>query len=465
MKIRELKELLGTKNARWHVPPDLSAESDVESITRRRPLGALTPPVGTIKARYPKVRKTRPDKYIIWQPDMNRFQRPVSKKLPASWDWRSVDSKNWISPVKNQGECGSCVAFAVAAALESHWRINESNEKLKTDISEAGIFFIPERQCNPGDPRYGWTVTAALDFLIDEGACFENNYPYRDVNHNAELIEGTELSMKITGYDSSTSSKQMKRWLCEEGPLVSMFTVYDDFYLFWHGGAKGIYSNVAGKIQGGHAVTVIGYDDANTCWICKNSWGPGHDNDGCFRIGYGECGIDERMYLMEDVYNVHTRDELSYDPHKLRIVKQGWRGWLLTDGNNRIKMLADKEDATNALRIARRYEKHGFIGRDNKRIINRSKYITEYWSGDSGLSHEPLAKVDCISYNPSEVVAEDVDSRGWIIREGDRKLIRTHDMNDALAALRVVERHNKMCFIGRNNKRLRRNAYIMTYWE
>jgi len=455
---------MGTKNARWSVPHNIAAESDIDSIPHM-PLGALKPPPGMITARYPKIKKSLPDKYIVWQPGINRFHRPVSEKLPASWDWRSVDGKDWISPVKNQGNCGSCVAFAIAAALESHWRIRESNEKLKTNISEAGIFFIPERQCNPGDPRYGWNIPAALDFLIDEGACFENNYPYVDVNHNAELIEGTELSMKITGYDSSTGSQQMKRWLCEEGPLVSMFNVYDDFYLFWRGGAKGIYSNVAGKIRGGHAVTVIGYDDVNTCWICKNSWGPAHDNEGCFLIGYGECGIDERMYLMEDVYNIHTRDELSYDPHKLRIVKQGWRGWLLTDGNNRIKMLADKEDAMNALRIAKRYKKHGFIGRDNKRIINRSKYITEYWSCDSGLWHEPLTKVDCISYNPADVVAEDLDSRGWIIRDADQRLLRSHDMNDALAALSVVERHNKICFIGRNNKRLKKNSYIMTYWE
>jgi hypothetical protein len=465
MIVRELKELLVTRNARWSVSHNIPDESDIDSIIHHMPLGALIPPAGTINARYPRLRRTRQDKYKIWQPGMNRFQRPVYKKLPNSWDWRFVDEKNWISPVKNQGNCGSCVAFAVAAAMESHCRINESNEKLKTNISEAGIFFIPERQCNPGDPRYGWAIPAALDFLIDEGACFEDNYPYKDMNHNAELIEGTMLTIKITGYDSSSSSKQMKRWLCEEGPLISMFTVYDDFYLFWHGGANGIYSNVAGDIQGGHAITVIGYDDANSCWICKNSWGSVHGNDGCFRIGYGECGIDKRMYLMEDVYNIHNREESSYDPRKLRIIKKGWKGWLLTDGTINIKMLSNKEDALNALRIAKRYKKHGFIGRDNRRIINRSKYITEYWSGNSKLSHEPLTKVDCISYNPANVVAEDLDARGWIIREGDRRLLWAHDMNDALTALCVVERYNKMCFVGRNNKRLKKNSYIMTYWE
>ena len=112
----------------------------------------------------------------------------------------------------------------------------------------------------------------------------------------------------------------MKRWLCEEGPLAARYTVYDDFFVYWRGGADGVYTYVSGDMAGGHVVAVVGYDDAQSCWICKNSWGPTQGNDGCFRIGYGECGIDSRMYLIEDIYEVHTRDGLPYNPRRLRIV-------------------------------------------------------------------------------------------------------------------------------------------------
>ena len=44
-------------------------------------------------------------------------------------------------------------------------------------------------------------------------------------------------------------------------------------------------------------------------------------------------------------------------------------------------------------------------------------------------------------------------------------MLLAHDLNDALAILRVVERYTKMCFIGRNNQRPNRKSYIMTYWE
>jgi hypothetical protein len=92
-------------------------------------------------------------------------------------------------------------------------------------------------------------------------------------------------------------------------------------------------------------------------------------------------------------------------------------------------------------------------------------YITEYWTGDSGLPHEPLTKTGCISYNPSDVVAEDLDEQGWRLREGDHWMLLAHDMNDALAVLRLIERHTRMCFIGRGNRRPNRKRYIMTYWE
>lgn len=464
MKIKELKQLMQSKNARWNLPADFADNADITAVSPQFPLGALAPAPGVLTARFPKMRRAVPDNYALWQPNLHRLMRPMATALPQSWDWRAVRGSNWVSPPKNQGGCGSCVAFGVAAALESHQRIETSNPLLNIDTSEAALFFVPERQCNVGDPRYGWSIPSALDFLMDEGACFEENYPYRGINQNAELIEGTELTLKITGYDSTTQASQMKRWLCEEGPLVAGYTVYQDFDVYWGGGANGVYTHVSGSVRGGHAIAVIGYDDAQSCWICKNSWGPTRGNDGCFRIGYGQCGIDSRMYLIEDVYEVLTRDELPYNPHNLRIVDEGAKGWLLTDGVSRMKMLDNKEDARNALRVARRHTRHGFIGRDNPRR-NRIDYITEYWTGNSGLPYEPLTKVDGIPYNPTNVVAEDLDDKGWRLKEGNHWMLMAHDMNDGLAILRVVERHTRMCFIGRNNRRPNRKSYIMTYWE
>ena len=58
------------------------------------------------------------------------------------------------------------------------------------------------------------------------------------------------------------------------GPLVTTFSVYADFFSY----NGGIYSYTSGTYQGGHAVLIVGYDDANQCFIVKNSWGTGWEN-------------------------------------------------------------------------------------------------------------------------------------------------------------------------------------------
>jgi hypothetical protein len=464
MNVKELRTILKQGKAQWTIPPEIADGIDVESISKPFALGALPPPAGSLTARSPRMRKATEIGFALWQPNTHRLARPIVNGLPQGWDWRNVQGRNWVSPPKNQGGCGSCVAFGVAAALESHQRIETSNANLLMDTSEANLFFVNERQCNLGDPRYGWSIPPALDYLVDGGTCLEENYPYRDVNQNAELLLGTEHTWKISGYDSTSQPSQMKRWLCEEGPLVTRFSVYQDFDTYWGTGASGVYTHHTGDLRGGHVVAVIGYNDAQSCWICKNSWGQTHGNDGCFQIGYGQCGIDSRMYVIQDVYDVITRDEIAYNPRTLRIIDEGARGWLLTDGVSRMKMLNNKEDARNAMLVARRYTRQGFVGRDNPRQ-NRIDYITEYWAGSSSLPYEPLTNVDAIPYNPTKVVAEDIDADGWRLKEGNHWMLLADDLNDALAILRVVERFTKMCFIGRDNQRPNRKSYIMTYWE
>lgn len=464
MNIKELRSLLKTTNAKWTIIPNIEDTVSIEEVFKPYPVGSLPIPAGMPTARMPRMRLPEDGKYFPWQPMTLKIFRSSVSILPASWDWRNVNKQNFITPVRNQGGCGSCVAFAATAAVEAHKRIETQQANLLLDLSEASLFFVNNRQCNLGDPNYGWWITNALDFLVEEGICFEENYPYRGINQTAQLIEGTERTIKINGYDSTSSINQMKRWLVEDGPLVTSFTVYNDFFGFFNWGS-GVYTHTTGDVAGGHAVLVIGYNDNESCWICKNSWGAKQNHpDGCFKIAYGECGIDSRMYIVQGVYDVYTVDELPYDPRKLRIIDEGSKGWLLTDGTSRMKMFDNKEDARNGLMVARRHTIHGFVGRDNSRT-NRIDYITEYWTGNSRLPHEPLTKTDCIPYNPNNVVAEDLDSNGWRIKDGKHWMLLANDMNDAVAILRIVETHTKMCFIGRDNNRSNRKNYIMTYWE
>ena len=77
---------------------------------------------------------------IAFSPAQCLNEEPVERvRLPKSWDWRNVQGYNYVSAVKNQGSCGSCVAFAIVAAIESHYRIerNLPNTIEPIDFSEA----------------------------------------------------------------------------------------------------------------------------------------------------------------------------------------------------------------------------------------------------------------------------------------------------------------------------------------
>jgi cathepsin B len=82
------------------------------------------------------------------------------------------------------------------------------------------------------------------------------------------------------------------------GPLQTRFTVYADFMYY----SGGIYHHVSGGVQGGHAVTIVGYGTENGVkfWNVRNSWGLGWGEQGYFRIvrGKNECSFEEETYLI-----------------------------------------------------------------------------------------------------------------------------------------------------------------------
>jgi C1A family cysteine protease len=234
--------------------------------------------------------------------DQIREEALSAVAAPAAYDWRNVGGQNFVTPVKNQSSCGSCVAFGAVATVESRLRVQRNNPNLAVDLSEAHLFFCHAR-ARGNNCSTGWWPEQAFDDFRDKGVADEACYPYNLSNTDCSGLcsDWASRVLKITGYTTLTSNPAgIKDWVSTRGPVSACFVVYQDFYSY----RTGVYRHVTGAQAGGHCVSIVGYDDSQGCWICKNSWGPTWGDQGFFRIAYGECAIDSwRNHGVDDIRN------------------------------------------------------------------------------------------------------------------------------------------------------------------
>lgn len=226
---------------------------------------------------------------------------------PATFDWRNVGGRNFISSVKDQGACGSCVAFGTLAGVEGVARVatniaaNDPGGGAIADLSEAQLFYCGNTR---GDPcGSGWRVGAALAYCTDTGVAPESCFPYEPGNQpcNIQCSDWTSMVTQVGATHTISSAADMKAWLATCGPLITCFTVYNDFFAY----NSGVYRHTYGGVAGGHCVCCVGYDDNLQAWLCKNSWGTGWGMGGYFWIRYGECGIDATMWAVDSFAKVY----------------------------------------------------------------------------------------------------------------------------------------------------------------
>ena len=219
--------------------------------------------------------------------------------LPDSFDWRDVNGVNYVSPIRNQGQCGSCYAFGSMAMLEARLRIR-TNNSMQVVLSPQDVVGCSEysQGCDGGFP-----YLIAGKYAEDFGAVEETCFPY--VGHDSACNEKPDCLryystdyFYIGGFYGACNEPQMCLELVEHGPIAVSFEVYNDFQHY----TGGIYHHTGLEDKfnpweiTNHVVLVIGYGEEKGVkyWIVKNSWGPDWGEDGYFRImrGNDECSIE-----------------------------------------------------------------------------------------------------------------------------------------------------------------------------
>lgn len=213
--------------------------------------------------------------------------RTAQFAAPAQVDWRNKGG-NFVTPVKNQGACGSCVAFCSCATIESAIRIKLNNPGFAVDLSEGFLQFCGGGSCG------GWGLTSGLDYARSTGVTDEACMPYTAGNGQAMNCAASRCSdwqnrlTKIKSYTGHSSMQARKEAIANRGPLLAGMAVYNDFFAY----SSGVYVKTStSTLSGYHCICVVGYNDSQQCWILKNSWGAAWGENGYVRIRYNQPDV------------------------------------------------------------------------------------------------------------------------------------------------------------------------------
>ena len=222
-----------------------------------------------------------------------------------------VDLSGRMPVPGNQLSQNSCVGWAVGYALKSYqegieeqWSLNIKN----TQFSPAWIY----NQINNGQDN-GSSINDALKLVVNKGAATLSTMPYSQYNFTAlpsPLAIEEAIRYKAVGYKKIDSIKAIKSALVNRQPVVIGLELYTSFNKLL--GDSSVYSSIGTKL-GGHAVTIVGYDDNKFGGALKviNSWGRFWGDNGYFWLPYSEFSNISVAYVLIDGNNNGSLDEIK----------------------------------------------------------------------------------------------------------------------------------------------------------
>ena len=226
----------------------------------------------------------------------------LREELPAKFSWQDK-----LTPVRDQGSCGSCWAFSAQATIAD---VLALHGKGSFDLSEQWMVSCDTESSGCGG---GWYHTA-FDLVKPRGNVLETTFPYKGSNLRCPpSIAYTDHKMKLYRELSSgvASSDLIKQAIYQYGPVSVAVSVGGDFTSY----KSGIFNaSVSGTVN--HAVNLVGWDDTVKPghWIMRNSWGKGWGENGYMRIAYGSRKIGYAATYVDIYGPISHEDDLDPMP-------------------------------------------------------------------------------------------------------------------------------------------------------
>uniref|UniRef100_A0A914PTA3 Peptidase C1A papain C-terminal domain-containing protein n=1 Tax=Panagrolaimus davidi TaxID=227884 RepID=A0A914PTA3_9BILA len=213
----------------------------------------------------------------------------VSRKKvepPKSLDYRNSGK---VTPIKNQGNCGACWAFAVTAAIESQYLIHKN---LSLNLSEQQLV-----SCVTGNYGcYGGDVVTTYQWILaNHGQIQESEYSFKGKNEACPIsIDSQRFPIKKYLW-AGNSEDEIAAFISQNGPATIAIDM-PNFLQHYIGGIVDLDVIGCRKVAaGGHGMLLVGYTPEY--WIAKNSWGPKWGENGYIRFVRGKnfCNMIQQI--------------------------------------------------------------------------------------------------------------------------------------------------------------------------
>lgn len=205
-----------------------------------------------------------------------------------------------LTPVKDQGSRGTCVAMSLSCCKEYQESIDNPSMK-GVPMSPNSLYIY--RTTEGG----GMYCRTAMEILKNKGMCTENEFPYSGTVEPTKIPKkaaNEAKNFKIKSYALIETIDGVKKALVEYGPVLIAFPYYNNGSpQFWKKPTINAVSN------GGHAVAIVGWDKKG--FILRNSWGKNWNGDGHVNYPYDQWGKHWEIWGCID-------EEKDYIPEHLR---------------------------------------------------------------------------------------------------------------------------------------------------
>ena len=206
-----------------------------------------------------------------------------------------VDYTEEMSPVRNQGEEGTCVAFASVVGVKEYHEKKELGHLI--ELSPRYLYQLC-KQLDGIPNQEGTYPRIAMKALAEKGVCPEECWPYQPYQTDSPCAgaDGKALPFRIRTYARLSGIEEMERSLSVNGPFMAGVEVFSSW--FEAGRGRIPLPDPDETSMGGHAICIMGYSREGSYFKFKNSWG----------IDWGDSGYG---YLPYEYMNRHCLDAWS----------------------------------------------------------------------------------------------------------------------------------------------------------